>query len=430
MKISPAKSINGTIELPGDKSISHRAAMIAAMANGRTSIDNFATGADCTSTLTCLADLGVEIRREGNSVFVRGVGKRGFSNARRPIDCGNSGTTMRLLAGILAGQPFESVLIGDPSLSKRPMGRIVQPLTEMGASILSENGTPPLTIRGPGLLRSIEYRSPVASAQLKSCVLLAGLNSDGVTTIVEPVKTRDHTERMLAWFGVNTTTEEAAEGSRVSLSGDAKLTARDVVVPGDISSAAFFIAAAVCLPGADLTLPLVCMNPTRTAFLDVLRDLGCRIDVFDLCEISNEPVASIRVRFLENAAKPAMVLRGRQVSDLIDEIPVLAVIGTQLGCGIEIRDATELRVKESDRIAAVVGNLSKMGATVTEYPDGFKVGTSRLTGANLDSGGDHRIAMAFAVAGLLAEGETVINGAECADISFPGFFELLQSVVR
>ncbi len=430
MKITPAISINGTIELPGDKSISHRAAMIAAMASGETRIDNFSGGADCSSTLTSLVDLGVSIRREGTSVFVSSVGKTGFSSAGRPIDCGNSGTTMRLLAGILAGQEFESVLIGDPSLSKRPMGRIVKPLIEMGASIISENGTPPITIRGRDLLRAVEYRSPVASAQLKSCLLLAGLNADGVTTIIEPVKTRDHTERMLSWFGADTTSEEGVEGNRVSVSGDSTITARDVAVPGDISAAAFLIAAAACLPGSDITLRSIGVNPTRTAFLDVLSDLGSSIDVNDLSEISNEPVATIRARFAEPKAKRVLILNGRRISGLIDEIPILAVIGTQLGGGIEIRDAAELRVKESDRIAAVVENLRKMGASVTEFTDGLRVGTSRLKGARVNSHGDHRIAMAFAIAGLLADGETVINGAECADISFPGFFEMLRSVVR
>lgn len=421
--------MQGVIRLPADKSISHRAAMLAAMATGETRISNYATGEDCRSTLDCLATLGVEIRCDGDDIVVRGVGKSGFSAPSAPLDCGNSGTTMRLLSGILAGQGFESVITGDESLKKRPMGRIIDPLSAMGAIVDSKDGRAPLTINGKQPLTAIEYRTPVASAQIKSCVLLAGLNSDGETTVIEHVQTRDHTERMLSWFGGDVSISENNGATRISVSGDASLIARDISVPADISAAAFFIVAAACLDGAEITLPNVGVNPLRSAICDVLKEAGASIEVSEIADICNEPVATIKVRGGLKNTSP-IVINGSRVAGLIDEIPILAVLGTRLANGIEIRDASELRVKESDRIATVVENLKRMGAPVTEFPDGFRVERSDLKGAAVDSYGDHRIAMAFAIAGLIAAGETEITGADCAAVSFPGFYETLRAASR
>ena len=429
MKIGQAKSLRGTINLPGDKSISHRAAMLAAIAVGETWIENFSASADCHTTIKCLEDLGVSFMQDGSNVFVKGVGKTGFRKPEKPLDCGNSGTTMRLLSGILAGQDFESTLIGDESLGKRPMHRIVDPLEKMGARIQTNEGKPPLIISGTHSLRTIEYSQLVASAQIKSCILLAGLNADGETAVVEPIQTRDHTERMLEWFGVGVGIEKLETGTRIAVSGDAALAARDLTIPSDISSAAFFMVAAACLKGSDVTLPNVGVNPTRKAIFDVLCGFGAGVDILEPSDVCNEPVGTIHVRGGIAPADKAVTLDGPMIANLIDELPIIAVLGTQLDCGIEIRDAGELRVKESDRIAAIVENLRRMGADVTEFDDGFKVERSRLKGAVVESFGDHRIVMAFAVAGLLAEGETEIIGAECADISFPGFFDTLSSVV-
>jgi 3-phosphoshikimate 1-carboxyvinyltransferase len=417
--------------LPGDKSISHRSAMLAAMAEGDTRIENFAASDDCASTLECLRRLGVEIRREGSVVHVRGVGKTGFRAPEAPLDCGNSGTTMRLLAGVLAGQDFVSVLTGDESLSRRPMGRISDPLTRMGANIVATDGRAPLEVRGRHPLGAIDYTLPVASAQIKSCVLLAGLNSNGRTSVLEPVPTRDHTERMLKWFGVDVDRKDGGEGSTVSVNGASTLqSGGNLTVPADISAAAFFMVAATCLRGSMIEMHNVGLNPTRTAIIDVLtQKCGASMTLFDLAETNNEPVGTISVTGKLDKQRSNEV-RGRVVANLIDEIPILAVLGTQLELGLEIRDAAELRVKESDRISAVVENLKRMGAEVEEFDDGLHVRRSELRGASVDSFGDHRIAMAFAVAGLLAhQAETEIAGAECVDVSFPGFFETLQHAV-
>ncbi len=433
MKIRRASFLSGSIDLPGDKSISHRAAMIAALADGNTRIDNFATSADCASTLECVKALGVDVQRDGNTVMIKGSGKNGLSQPDRPLDCGNSGTTMRLLAGVLAGQTFESVLIGDESLQKRPMKRVIEPLAKMGAEIRSNDGTAPLMILGRTPLKAIEYQPPVASAQIKSCVLLAGLNSDGVTTVNEPVATRDHTERMLRWFGVEVAIDQVSGSNKIAVSGTSVLTAKHINIPADISSAAFFMVAAACLEGSDITMANVGINPSRRAIFDVLAGLGADVELLDEAEKSNEPVATIRVRGglrTAAAANDTPILRGEIIANLIDEIPILAILGTQLDNGLEIRDAAELRVKESDRISAVVENLKRMGAAVSEFPDGFRVERTQLKGAQIDSFGDHRIAMAFAIAGLMADGETEIIGSESADISFPGFFETLTSVVK
>ncbi|MFN0277915.1 MAG: 3-phosphoshikimate 1-carboxyvinyltransferase [Pyrinomonadaceae bacterium] len=415
MKILPARYLRGTVNIPGDKSISHRAVMLASIAVGETRIENFSTAEDCRTTLKCLEQLGVSITKCGNDVIVKGVGKNGLRKPEQPLDCGNSGTTARLLAGILAGQPFDSVLTGDESLSRRPMNRIIEPLTEMGAKIESRDGCLPLHIFGGQNLRGVEHELPIASAQVKSCLLLAGLFAEGKTSVVERTPTRDHTERMLEWFGA----------------GDASLTARDINIPSDVSSAAFFIVASACLSGSDILLPNVGLNSTRTTILNVLQSVGVDVQISMTAEICNERRGSIRVRgrLEQDLIKKRLILDGDIISKIIDEIPILAVLGTQLNFGIEIRDASELRVKETDRISAIAENLRRMNAVVEEFPDGFKVERSDLKGASIDSFGDHRIAMAFAVAGLLAEGETEIQSAECVNISFPGFFETLSSVV-
>ncbi len=427
MKIKPARFLEGKLILPGDKSISHRAALLSAMATGDVRVENFATSADCASTLSCLKGLGVEIYKENSTVFVKGVGKKGFQKPPTALDCGNSGTTMRLLSGILAGQNFDSVLTGDESLSRRPMKRIIAPLELMGAKIDAENGCAPLKIRGVNPLKAISYDLPVASAQVKSCVLLAGLNANGKTSISsEP--TRDHTERMLRWFGVDV--EE--NGGTISVSGDAILTARDLQIPSDISSAAFFLVAAGCLKDSEIVLANVGLNPTRAAILEVLRKFGAEIEVFDARETCNEPTGNLRVSGKANLQPKtnSNIIGGEIIANLIDEIPILAVFGTQIEGGLEIRDAAELRVKESDRIKAVVENLRRMNAQVEEFADGFRVEKSDLKGAPVDSFGDHRIAMSFAVAALFAKGETEIKGAESAGVSFPEFFDILQKIAR
>lgn len=431
VKIKPAKRIRGLIKLPGDKSISHRAACLSAMATGDARIENFSTAADCASTLYCLENLGVQVRREGSTVFIRGVGKNGFQKAKN-LDCGNSGTTARLLAGVLAGQSFDSVLTGDESLSKRPMKRIIEPLEMMGARVESANGCLPLKIFGKNPLKSIAYALPVASAQVKSCVLLAGLNADGETSVLEKIPTRDHTERMLRHLGVEVEEKQIENGKLISVSGDAELKAKDLQVPSDISSAAFFLVAAACVPDSDVVLQNVGLNRTRAAIVEVLRNFGANIDILNEKESSGEPVADLRVAGNKNLAPPPFsnVLSGEIIANLIDEIPIIAVFGTQIAGGLQVRDAAELRVKESDRIAAVVENLRKMGAAVEEFPDGFRVEKSNLKGAKVESFGDHRIAMAFAVAALFAEGETQIAGAEAAKISFPEFFGILSRIIQ
>ena len=428
------------MQMPGDKSISHRAAMIAALAEGASRIRNFSTSADCNSTLACLEKLGVPITREGADLLIRGVGVDGLLKAEGPLDCGNSGTTIRLLAGILAGQDFEATLAGDESLRSRPMARIIEPLQMMGATISSNDGRAPLVIHGHRHLRAINYELLVASAQLKSCILLAGLNAEGRTEVIENEVTRDHTERMLCRFGVQLESgdaeREGAHARFAAVTGPARFQARDISIPGDVSSAAYFIAAAALLPGSSLEVTGVGANPTRVLFLKQLRALGLDVEIIDVREESNEPVGVIRCRGSEEKnpfakSDSPMAIKGMMVPQLIDELPLLAVAGSQIAGGIEIRDAAELRVKESDRIATTALNLRAMGAGVEEFHDGLRVeGGAQLRGAKIDPGGDHRIAMAFTVAGLIAEGETEITDAECVAVSFPEFFELLASVVE
>ncbi len=432
MKLNPANSVIGEIRLPGDKSISHRAAMFSAIAEGETRIENFSRAVDCHTTLDCLQTLGVDIERNGTTVIVQGVGKRGFTASETDIDCGNSGTTIRLITGILAGQSFDSILTGDDSLAKRPMKRIIDPLRFMGAKIDAANDLVPMHIYGGQNLHGREHALSVASAQVKSCILLAGLYADGKTSVLEPVPTRDHTEQMLRWFGVGILEESEEAGKRISVEGSQKLLARELNVPADISSAAFFLVAASCLMGSSISMSNVGLNPTRKAIINVLCRFGANIRVKNEQTVCNEPIGELTV---SSSAEGVLggnenIVDGEIIANIIDEIPILAVFGTQLENGLEIRDAGELRVKESDRISSIVENLRRMNATVEEFPDGFKVSRSRLKGADIDSFGDHRIAMAFSVAALMAEGETTINDADCADISFPGFFETLASIVR
>lgn len=447
MTIQPAQRITGQLRLPGDKSISHRAAMIAALAEGTSHLSNFSTSQDCASTLSCLRSLGVAIEREENNVRIAGKGASGLSAPAEPLDCGNSGSTMRLLAGVLAGQGFSSILTGDESLRSRPMKRIIAPLELMNAHVQADGGRPPLSIEGTDTLTPINYELPVASAQVKSCILFAGLQANGRTEVIERLgATRDHTERMLRWFGAAVDTVSIdSNGSAVdvvSIDGRQGLAARDLNIPGDISSAAFLIAAAALLPGSDLEIADLGLNPTRTQFLLTIGSLvsigspGIGIEVLDAREAANEPIGTVRVRTKEHhqtsehrPARGANVVRGALIPLLIDELPLLAVVGTQVPGGIEIRDAAELRVKEADRISTTVKNLRVMGAAVEEYEDGLRVaGPVRLRGAALEAFGDHRIAMAFTIAALLADGPSEITGAECVAISFREFFPLLKSV--
>lgn len=426
MKLTPAQTVMGRLCLPGDKSISHRAALIAALADGTSEITNFSTAQDCASTLACLRELGVPIEVQDGKVRISGG--RGFVEPRKPLDCGNSGSTMRILAGVLAGYDLSAELIGDESLSSRPMRRIIEPLELMGARIEAVDGKPPLRIRGAGQPRAITYRLPVASAQVKSAILFAGLNAEGRTTVIETFPTRDHTERLFNGFGVPV----LSDGGSVTLHGPARFTGGAIRIPGDISSAAFFIAAAMLLPGSELVIEGVGLNPTRTTYLSVLSSWGADISQTDVQMERNEPVGTIKVKGGVHGATrdEDRVLSGSLIPSLIDELPLLAVVGTQITGGIEIRDAGELRHKESDRLAATALNLKAMGAEVEELADGLRInGPTKLRGAAIDSYGDHRIAMAFSVAALIAEGDTEIRGSESAAVSFPEFFELLESLV-
>ena len=420
--VRPVRNINGSVRLPGDKSISHRYAMLASLAEGTTRLDNFSAAADCQSTLDCLQGLGVNVRREG-MVEVEGTAN-GLRSSSAPLDCGNSGSTMRMLAGILAGQNFASEMIGDDSLMNRPMSRIIEPLRAMGATVggTPEN-KPPLHIRG-GNLRAIEYKSKVASAQVKSCVLFAGLFAEGKTAVEEPVRTRDHGELALRAFGA----EIERTQTRVSIAGGQKLKAIEAYVPGDLSSAAFFLCAAALFPESNLILDHVLLNPTRPGILDILTLMGGRISFLQVEQQHYELIGTIR--FQPGKLKGAQI-SGAQVAGLIDELPVLAAIGPYTEDGIEIRDARELRVKESDRVAAVVQNLRAMGATVEEFEDGLRVpGGQKLHGAEIESFGDHRIAMAFSVAALRAEGDTVIRKADCVGVSYPMFYDHLEKLTQ
>jgi 3-phosphoshikimate 1-carboxyvinyltransferase len=423
--IRPARNVFGCLRLPGDKSISHRYGMLAAFAEGTSRFTNFSTGADCASTLSCMEALGAEVRRLDEGVVeVTGVEGR-VTPAIEPLDCGNSGSTMRMVSGLLAPQEGSFTLVGDESLSRRPMERIRKPLAEMGARLSLTEGHAPLKIEGC-VLQAIDYTMPVPSAQVKSCILLAGLQTAGMTTVREAVRTRDHSELALRAFGAKVT---RTLGS-VSISGPQTLHAIDATVPGDISSAAFFLCAAALFPGSSLVLESLGLNPTRATLLDVLTALGAHVSVLNLEEKNAELVGTVQVSAMAEGLGSTTV-SGALAAQLIDELPVLAAIGPFTSGGIRIRDAKELRVKESDRIALVAKNLRAMGAEIEEFEDGLDVpGGQTLHGAVIDSGGDHRIAMAFSVAALRAEGETQICGAESAAISFPEFFDLLDMVAE
>jgi 3-phosphoshikimate 1-carboxyvinyltransferase len=420
--IKPARNVLGSIRLPGDKSISHRYAMLGALAEGTTRLSNFSTGADCASTLACLRQLGCQIRLSGSQVEIDG--RERLEQPVSSLDCGNSGSTMRMLAGILAGHAFRCEMHGDESLTRRPMARVMMPLREMGAEITATAGDrPPLKIKG-GNLHAIDYVSPVASAQVKSAVLFAGLFASGETSYQEPHKTRDHSEQALRAFGA----ELSKSRTRVSIAGGQRLKAIEAAVPGDVSSAAFFMCAAALFPDSNLVIDGLLLNPTRAALLDVLKIMGAKLSVINLEEQHGELVGTVKI---ENGVLKGTTISGAQSVALIDELPVLAAVAPYTRDGIEIRDAKELRVKESDRIALVARNLRAMGAECEEREDGLRVpGGQKLHGATIDPAGDHRIAMAFAVAALKAEGDTEIQGADAARISFPEFFNMLEGVVE
>ncbi len=419
--VSPAQAIDGFITLPGDKSISHRYGMLAAIAAGESTIINYSTGADCQSTLRAMQTLGASVEREDGKVVIQGGALR---EPARELDAGNSGSTIRMLSGILAAQAFTSRIGGDESLSRRPMGRIIKPLTEMGALIQArDGGLPPLVIQGRPL-HAIDYTLPVPSAQVKSCVLLAGLFAQGDTVIREPVRTRDHTEIALQEFGA----EIESERRVITLKSGAQLIGRELTVPGDISSAAFFLVAALLVPEANLVIHGVGLNPTRSALLDFLMSMGASIKVIDLHQTGGELVGDLRVRASKIAGG---VIEGALTAGLIDEIPALAVLGAASEAGLTVRDASELRVKETDRIAMLEANFRAMGIEIQVAPDGFHIpGRQRFHAAEIDSAGDHRIAMAFAVAALVADGPCAIDGAECAAVSFPEFFSTLRQIAK
>ncbi len=420
--IRKARGINGTIAVPGDKSISHRGLLLGAIAEGKTKISNLSSSADVRSTWHCLKKLGVEIQEQDNSLEITGNGFYGLKASSEPLDCVNSGTTMRLLSGILAAQPFSSTLVGDESLSKRPMKRIIEPLTQMGAKIQCQpGGLAPIKIQG-GQLNPIHYHSPIASAQVKSCLLLAGLYAQGVTTVIEPQLSRDHTERMLTDFGVTV----KRNGLAVFIEGKQTLYGCEISVPGDFSSAAFFIGAALIVPDSELTIKNVCLNSTRTGLLKVLKEMGAKINIQQYKQKSSEPIGDLTVA---TSQLNGVEIPPESVPKLIDEVPILAVIATQAKGTTQLTGAKELRVKESDRLRTIVNNLSLMGITIKEKEDGFIIeGRQKLNGAVIDSYGDHRIAMAFAIAGLIAEEETRLMNTQCVEISMPNFFETLNRI--
>jgi len=429
--VTGAVSLSGVVAVPGDKSISHRALMLGALADGTSRVEGFLPSGDCLATMSCLRQLGVEIEHpmagDVTGAVVHGQGPRGLVASEAPLDCQRSGTTMRLLAGILAGQTFDTVLTGAPQLLRRPMRRITQPLAAMGARIADTDGHAPLSITGGRPLKGGDHVLSVASAQVKSCILLAGLYADGPLTVRLPGPARDHTERMVV---AQAASEDALTYDAVSARLDpAKVTRLrpiDRAVPGDISSAAFLIAAALALPGSAVAIRGVGVNPTRTGLLDVLTEMGASVVLENPRDQGGEPVADIRVGA---SSLSATTVQGETVVRMIDEFPVLAVLATQAQGRTVIRDAAELRVKETDRIAVVVEALSAMGASIEATPDGFVVeGPTPLTGAEVDSQGDHRVAMALAVAGLIAQGQTMLLGAQCIPDSFPGFVEILSSL--
>lgn len=419
MKIrQAAHALQGTITVPGDKSISHRAVMFGALADGTTRVTNFLQGADCLSTISCFQKMGIPIENSKEEIIIRGKGLHGLTAPADILDAGNSGTTVRLLSGILAGQDFTSTLTGDTSIRRRPMGRISTPLTLMGADVesIQGNGCAPLRITGHAL-HAVHYNSPVASAQVKSCVLLAGLYGDGITSVTEPYLSRNHTELMLAQFGASI----SSQGTTASIQGNPKLYAQDISVPGDISSAAYFIAAALLVPGSELLIKNVGVNPTRDGILRVCKAMGGDIRILNQTEGSGEPSADLLIR---HSALKGTVIEGELIPTLIDEIPILAVLAAFAQGTTVIRNAEELKVKESNRLDIMVRELSAMGCEVEGTSDGMIIqGGASLRGTVIDSRLDHRIAMAFTIAGLTSGGTTTIERANCVDISYPGFYQ-------
>jgi 3-phosphoshikimate 1-carboxyvinyltransferase len=420
-------SLRGAIEVPGDKSISHRAVMFGAIANGTTTISHFLAGEDCLSTIDCFRKLGVSITQNGSEVVVEGKGITGLQEPTEILNVGNSGTTTRLLLGILAGCSFHACLIGDESIAKRPMARVTNPLREMGAKIDGrEHGNyTPLSIRG-GNLQAIRYISPVASAQVKSAILLAGLMADGTTTVIEPHKSRDHTERMLKAFGG----EVVVDGLTVSVTGKQQLKGAHIDVPGDISSAAFFLVAGAIAPNSEITLKNVGLNPTRTGIIDVLKQMGADIAIENIRNEESEPMGDITVRTSE---LKGIEIGGELIPRLIDEIPIIALLATQAEGTTVIKDASELRVKETDRIATVVSELNRLGADIEATDDGMIIrGKTKLKANNMvvDSYGDHRIGMMLAIAACITEGELTLNRPEAIAVSYPSFFEHLQLLIK
>ncbi len=426
IEIHKAKHFKGRFTPTPDKSISHRAVIFSSLAKGKSVIKNFLRAEDPISTLNAFRALRVDIHDKGDDMIVNGAGIHGLRESSNVIDCGNSGTTIRLLSGVLSGNPFFSVLSGDESLRRRPMARVITPLSQMGAEIMAraENRYPPLAIKGRPL-RPISYSMPVASAQVKSSILLAGLYAEGETTVMEPAKSRDHTERMLPSFGARIHTD----GLQVIIEGGLQLCGSDIYVPGDFSSAAFFLAGALLIRDSDITIMEVGINPTRTGLLNVLKDMGARIEISNLREFSGEPVAEIHCR--GDSELKSVSIKKEDIPALIDEFPILCVAATQADGITTIRGAEELRVKESDRIRSMTTELRKMGAEIEEFEDGLSIkGKSLLKGAEIESYGDHRIAMAMSVAGLIAQGTTVIHGVSSVNISSPGFFQLLRMLTQ
>jgi 3-phosphoshikimate 1-carboxyvinyltransferase len=419
--ITPARQVQGRLTVPGDKSISHRYALLAALSEGRSELGNYAPGADCQSTLACLRALGVPIEKHGETVIIEGRGLRQFRSPGGPLDAGNSGTTMRMMAGILAAQPFTSTLVGDESLSRRPMRRVMEPLGLMGARIDATDGHAPLTIHGT-TLHPIAYAPRVPSAQVKSAVILAGLHTEGTTSVTEPAQTRDHTERALAAFGFDV----KVDGLTVSVAGGQRGRGQRLPVPGDFSSAAFWMVAAASLPGSQVTIEQVGLNPSRTALIDVLRRFGARVDVHPLSVAAGEPLGTIVVT---GDRLGSLSITPDEVPGLIDELPAIAALAAH-GGQVTVRGAGELRVKESDRITTLVTGFRHLGIRAEEHEDGYTIrGEGAPTGGVADAGGDHRMAMAFAVAALAAQAPSRIEGSDAVVISYPGFFDTLQRLL-
>ena len=428
MQISKKNHLHGTISVPGDKSISHRAIMFGSLAEGTTTIHGFLKGADCLSTIDCFRKMGISIEEKEDTIYVHGKGLHGLHKPEETLDVGNSGTTTRLISGILAGQNFDTVLSGDASLNSRPMGRIMKPLSMMSADITSihDTGCAPLSIKGRSL-NAIHYDSPVASAQVKSCVLLAGLYANGKTSVTEPALSRDHTERMLRSFGANIVSDK----NTCTITPPETLHGQHIEVPGDISSAAFFIVAALITPNSEITINNVGINDTRAGILKVCQDMGADITLLNAREEGGEPVADLLVK---TSSLRGTIVEGDIIPALIDELPVIALMACFAKGQTIIKDAHELRVKESDRIAIMTENLGAMGADIIDTDDGFIINSRSdntiptLHGASINCSMDHRIAMTFAVAGLNADGETIITDSDCVDVSYPGFFTQLEQL--